>query len=132
MSRRNSIYNEKENTIYIRFPCQCSELNEEMVWELFGQFGGLQALNMKPEEKFAFAEYKKPEYALYVCELLNGIKFMKGKLTVRPRDNSKNAERFRSSQYEHPPQYPPVFYSQLERLPFEGVDPRLYLKGNDV
>ncbi|KAI6183722.1 hypothetical protein M3Y97_00519400 [Aphelenchoides bicaudatus] len=131
MSRRESMHYDSENTVYIRFPCQNNELNEEVVNKLLGQFGGLRNLTMTPDKNFAFAVYKKPEYALYVCELLNGINFMNGTLVVKPRDNTRNADIFRSSQYARPRQYPPVFYNQLERLPFEQVDPRLYLKRDD-
>jgi hypothetical protein len=45
---------------------------------------------MKPEANFAFGIYESPEQALYICEMLNGIQFMGGTLTVKPRDRTAN------------------------------------------
>lgn len=45
---------------------------------------------MKPDNNYAFVVYDKPNYALYVCELLNGINFMNGTLAVKPRDKTRN------------------------------------------
>lgn len=45
---------------------------------------------MKSDANFAFAVYESPEQALYICEILNGIRFMGEPLIVKPRDKTKN------------------------------------------
>ena len=45
---------------------------------------------MKPDTNYAFVVYEKPQYAYYVCELLNGVRFLSGQLVVKPRDNTRN------------------------------------------
>ncbi|KAI6228618.1 hypothetical protein M3Y99_01202200 [Aphelenchoides fujianensis] len=77
-------------------------------------------------------EYEKPRYALYVCELLNGIPFRNGFLVVKPRDNTDNARQFYNSRWSNPRgrQYSgPVYYKQLNRLRFEEFDVDEYLQG---
>lgn len=91
MSRNGSFYQEdSECVVYVKFPVQNSELDEEVVKHLFGQFGGLSKITMRPDNNYAFVTYEKPSYALYVCKLLNNIEFMGSRLMVKPRDKTRN------------------------------------------
>ncbi|KAI6172247.1 hypothetical protein M3Y98_00951800 [Aphelenchoides besseyi] len=116
-----------ECNVYIRFNVQCRQIDEEVVRLLFGQFGGLQHIVMKPENRYAFAQYEKPKYALYVCDLLNGIYFMGAPLVVKPRDNTENFRKFVGSRWSradrrYVERERTVRYKDLDEVPFASFD----------